>query len=65
MLLLSDDYTFWATSSASMWDDSFTILIGNPRGRPKPCVSLSIDERRREIVLQDLTYYSTCSSPKQ
>lgn len=65
MLLRSDDYVFWAHKSTVTWD-AYTetkIRIGNPNGRPKPCMTLTIDGS--EAVLQDLVYYSTCSSPKQ
>ncbi len=65
MQLLSDDYAFWASMSTFNWDGSkdITIRIGNPKGRPKPCMTFTIDGT--DALLQELTYYSTCSSPKQ
>jgi hypothetical protein len=65
MQLLSDDYAFWASMSTFNWDGSkdVTLRIGNPKGRPKPCMTFTIDGT--DALLQELTYYSTCSSPKQ
>ncbi len=68
MLLRSDDYEFSTSISTADWGTykETTILIGNPRGRPRPCMMLTIqDGFSNEAVLQDLMYYSTCSAPRQ
>ncbi len=61
LVLQSDNYTFWVREDKETWEDSVDIHIGNPRGRPKPCIVLSVYDE--EIILQELTYYSTCSAP--
>jgi hypothetical protein len=68
MRLVADDYEFWTSITTADWQTykETTILIGNPRGRPRPCMMLTIqDGFSNEAVLQDLMYYSTCSAPRQ
>lgn len=62
MILRSTNHVFWVDMDDTSWADSVHIQIGNPRGSPRPCVIISAFER--EIVLQDLFYFSTCSSDR-
>lgn len=60
MILKTDNYEFWADIQASH-DDDVDIFVGNPNGSPRPCVVFT--KYGRELVLQDVVYYSTCSAP--
>ncbi len=52
MQLVSDNYSFWASMDHETWEDSVDVMVGNPRGRPKPCIVMSVYDH--EIVLQEL-----------
>jgi hypothetical protein len=62
MKLSSNNYEFWAQIDEET-SSEVEIAIGNPRGRPKPCIRFTVF--RNEVVLQDVMYYSTCSSHRQ
>jgi hypothetical protein len=62
MRLRTTNYVFWADVQTSEDSDEIDVFIGNPGGSPRPCMVLTV--YGRELVLQDIVYYATCSAPK-
>jgi hypothetical protein len=66
-MLITQNYTFWASKETLDWDpDTITFRFGNKKGRPKPCITITITrvDSKWDLVIQDLAYYSTCSREK-
>lgn len=59
MHLLSDNHVFWANIDTTTWSDSVDIHIGNSKNK------LFLSVYKDEVVLQELTYYGTCSHYNQ
>lgn len=68
MLLKVDGTTYWASIVKERKNArDFELNIGNPNGRPKPCMRLTLYKNKDntyDVVIQDIKYYATCSSPQ-
>lgn len=68
MRLNVDGDTYWASLIKVRKNArDFDIHVGNPNGRPKPCIRFTLYKNTKgsyDVVIQDIEYHSTCSSTR-
>jgi hypothetical protein len=61
MYLKTNNYIFPCLEEKSEYNEDIRYLIGNPYHKPKPCILSNYDKEMKILIIDELTYYTTCS----